>query len=54
LLLRRMEVQLVSLLGELRAGGDWAAITAEHHSNKPASTALGREDRAFIERRTRR
>jgi hypothetical protein len=29
LLLRRMEVQLLSLLGELRAGGDWAAIAAK-------------------------
>ena len=44
----------MSLLGELRAGGDWAAITAELHSNEAASTALGREDRAFMERRTQR
>jgi hypothetical protein len=29
LLLRRMEVQLLSLLGELRAGADWGAIAAE-------------------------
>lgn len=45
LLLRRMEVQLLSLLGDLRAGGDWAAITAEHHSGRPPSTDLGREER---------
>jgi hypothetical protein len=45
LLLRRMEVQLLSLLGDLGAGGDWAAITAEHHSGQPASTDLGREAR---------
>jgi predicted unusual protein kinase regulating ubiquinone biosynthesis (AarF/ABC1/UbiB family) len=32
LLLRRMEVQLLSLLGEFRAGADWGAITAEYHS----------------------
>jgi hypothetical protein len=51
LLLRRMEVQLLSLLGELRAGGDWAAITAEHHSDQPACTTLGRDDHAFRERR---
>jgi predicted unusual protein kinase regulating ubiquinone biosynthesis (AarF/ABC1/UbiB family) len=31
LLLRRMEVQLLSLLGEFRAGADWGAITAEYH-----------------------
>ena len=53
LLLRRMEVQVLALLGELRAGGEWAAIIAESHSNQPASTALGREDRAFSERRRR-
>jgi predicted unusual protein kinase regulating ubiquinone biosynthesis (AarF/ABC1/UbiB family) len=52
LLLRRMEVQVLSLLGDFRAGADWGAITAEHHSGKPASTALGREDHAFLERRT--
>jgi hypothetical protein len=54
LLLRRMELQLLSLLGELGAGADWAAIAAEHHSNRPVSTALGREDRAFIQRRVSR
>ena len=43
LLLRRMEVQLLALLGDLGAGGDWGAIAAEHHSGAPASTALGRE-----------
>ena len=50
LLLRRMELQLLSLLGELRAGADWAAIAAEHHSDRPAPTALGRADRAFFQR----
>jgi predicted unusual protein kinase regulating ubiquinone biosynthesis (AarF/ABC1/UbiB family) len=54
LLLRRMEVQVLALLGDFHAGADWGAITAEHHSGKPASTALGREDHAFHERRTRR
>jgi hypothetical protein len=54
LLLRRMELQLVSLLGELRAGGEWATITAEYHSDDPARTALGREDRAFHARRAHR
>ncbi len=53
LLLRRMEVQMLSLLGELRAGGDWAAIAAEHWAGRPPSTELGREDAAFFERRGR-
>ena len=47
LLLRRMEVQLLSLLGELNAAGDWAAIGAEHHSGAPPSTELGREELAI-------
>jgi hypothetical protein len=50
LLLRRMELQMLSLLGELRAGGDWAALAAEHWSDQPPSTPLGREDIAFFER----
>jgi predicted unusual protein kinase regulating ubiquinone biosynthesis (AarF/ABC1/UbiB family) len=48
LLLRRMEVQVLSLLGEFQAGADWGAITAEHHSGKPVATALGREEYAFV------
>jgi hypothetical protein len=54
LLLRRMEVQVLSLLGDLHAGADWGAITAEHHSGMPASTTLGREDHAFHARHARR
>lgn len=48
LLLRRMELQVLALLGALHAGADWGAITAEHHSDQAASTALGREDHAFF------
>src|SRR5918995_3246846 len=48
LLLRRMEVQVLSLLGEFRAGVDWGAITAEYHSGRPVSTALGSEEYAFF------
>lgn len=50
LALRRMEIQLLSLLGDFNAGADWGAITAEHHSGKPASTALGRAQDAFVQR----
>jgi predicted unusual protein kinase regulating ubiquinone biosynthesis (AarF/ABC1/UbiB family) len=53
LLLRRMEVQMLSLVGDLRAGGNWAAIAAEHWAGQPPSTDLGREDAAFFERRGR-
>jgi predicted unusual protein kinase regulating ubiquinone biosynthesis (AarF/ABC1/UbiB family) len=48
LVLRRMEVQVLSLLGEFRAAADWGAITAEHHSGRPVATALGREEYAFV------
>ena len=51
LLLRRMEVQVLFLLGELRAAGDWAAIAAEHHSDSPPSTELAGDDLAFHDRR---
>ena len=51
LLLRRMEVQMLMLLGDFRAGADWGAITAEDHSGKPVSTTLGSEEHAFLEGR---
>jgi predicted unusual protein kinase regulating ubiquinone biosynthesis (AarF/ABC1/UbiB family) len=50
LLLRRMEVQMLSLLGELRAGGDWSAIAAEYWADQPPSTQLGRDEAAFFQR----
>jgi predicted unusual protein kinase regulating ubiquinone biosynthesis (AarF/ABC1/UbiB family) len=52
LLLRRMEIQLLSLLGGLRAAGDWAMIAAEYWADQPPVTALGREDAAFFQRRS--
>jgi predicted unusual protein kinase regulating ubiquinone biosynthesis (AarF/ABC1/UbiB family) len=52
LLLRRMELQTLFLLGELRAGADWAAIAAEDWGEQPPSTPLGREDAAFFEGRS--
>jgi hypothetical protein len=52
LLLRRMEIQMLSLLGELRATGDWAKIAAEHWADQPPLTAIGRQDAAFLQRRS--
>jgi predicted unusual protein kinase regulating ubiquinone biosynthesis (AarF/ABC1/UbiB family) len=43
MLLRRLEVQLATLLGDLHAGADWAAITAELHSDLPPPAPLGRK-----------
>jgi predicted unusual protein kinase regulating ubiquinone biosynthesis (AarF/ABC1/UbiB family) len=51
LLLRRMEIQMLSLLGKLRAGGNWATIAAEHWADQPPLTPLGRQDAAFFQRR---
>ncbi|MDA0165003.1 hypothetical protein OM076_32340 [Solirubrobacter ginsenosidimutans] len=53
LLLRRRELQMLALLGELHAGADWGPITAEHHSDVLPSTVLGREDHAFFVTHTR-
>jgi predicted unusual protein kinase regulating ubiquinone biosynthesis (AarF/ABC1/UbiB family) len=50
LLLRRMEIQMLSLLGELRAAGDWARIAAEHWADQLPQTLLGRQDAAFFHR----
>jgi predicted unusual protein kinase regulating ubiquinone biosynthesis (AarF/ABC1/UbiB family) len=52
LLMRRMEIQMLSLLGQLRAGGAWAAIAAKHWAAQPPPTPLGQEDAAFFKRRS--
>jgi hypothetical protein len=49
-----MQIQLLALLGDFNGGADWGAITAEHHSGKPASSDLGRAQGAFWKRHTRR
>jgi hypothetical protein len=46
-----MEIQTLSLLGELRASGDWARIAAEHWASQPPQTRPGREDAVFFHRR---
>jgi hypothetical protein len=47
LLIRRMEGLVLAVLGELRAGGDWAALGAEYFDGAPPSTPLGEQDAAF-------
>ena len=43
LLLRRIEVQMLSLLGELHAGGDWSAVAAEYwQTSRPRPSWAGR------------
>ena len=51
LLLRRMELQVLALLGESRSGADWGVIADEYRTGGGPSTPLGREDQAFFERR---
>jgi predicted unusual protein kinase regulating ubiquinone biosynthesis (AarF/ABC1/UbiB family) len=46
----RIEVALSSLLGELHATNDWAAIVAEHKGDTP-STSMGKLDHAFFAKR---
>ncbi len=46
----RIEVALSSLLGELHATNDWAAIIAEHKGDAP-STSMGKLDHAFFAER---
>jgi predicted unusual protein kinase regulating ubiquinone biosynthesis (AarF/ABC1/UbiB family) len=48
LLLRRMEGLLFSVLGELRAGADWATLALEYMADEPPSTPLGREEAAWL------
>ena len=47
LLIRRMEGLVLAVLGELRAGGDWARLGAEYFDDEPPSTPLGEQDAAF-------
>lgn len=46
LLIRRMEGMLFSMLGELRAGGDWGAVIFEYLAGEAPSTPLGERDHA--------
>ena len=41
---------MLSLLEELRAGGDWSDAAAEYWADQPPSTQLGREEAAFFQR----
>jgi hypothetical protein len=51
LLMRRMEGLLLSVLGDLRAGADWGAISREYVAGARPSTPLGEEEAAFWESR---
>jgi hypothetical protein len=48
LLMRRMEGLLFTVLGELRAGGDWGRLALEYIAAEPPSTPLGEDDADFF------
>jgi len=54
LLVRRMEGLVFSVLGELRAGGDWFSLGREHWDDAPPSTDLGEADERWRARRPSR
>jgi predicted unusual protein kinase regulating ubiquinone biosynthesis (AarF/ABC1/UbiB family) len=47
----RVELGVEAVIGQLRAGGEWGAIAAEHLENAAPATTLGRRQRAFYEER---
>ncbi len=47
----RIEMALSSVLAQLHATNDWAAMYAEYHTNGQPLTAMGRLDRAYFEER---
>lgn len=44
----RIEMGVMSVVGQLRAGTHWGSITAEHFENAPPLTEMGKRDHAFF------
>jgi predicted unusual protein kinase regulating ubiquinone biosynthesis (AarF/ABC1/UbiB family) len=47
----RIEVGVMSVIGQLRAGAHWRSITAEHFENALPITEMGKREHAFFEDR---
>lgn len=47
----RVETSLTSLIGRLRAGGDWASFAAEYCEDAEPVTPMGKREAAFLRRR---
>jgi hypothetical protein len=47
----RIEVGVMSVIGQLRAGAHWGSIAAEHFENAPPLTDMGKRIQAFYEER---
>ena len=52
LLIRRMEGLLFSVLGELRAGGDWGQLALEYIADVPPSTPIGEAEAEYLSAKT--
>ncbi len=47
----RIEIGVVSVIGQLRAGTQWGSISAEHFESAPPLTELGKREHAFFDER---
>jgi predicted unusual protein kinase regulating ubiquinone biosynthesis (AarF/ABC1/UbiB family) len=47
----RIEIGVMSVMGELRAGAHWGSISAEHFESARPLTEMGKRDHAFFEER---
>ncbi|MFZ2114708.1 MAG: AarF/ABC1/UbiB kinase family protein [Solirubrobacteraceae bacterium] len=47
----RIEVGVISVIGQLRAGTHWGSIAAEHFDNAPPVTEMGKREHAYLEER---
>ncbi|HTC61113.1 MAG TPA: AarF/ABC1/UbiB kinase family protein [Solirubrobacteraceae bacterium] len=47
----RMEMGVLSVIAQLRAGNHWGSITAEHFEGAPPVTDMGKREHAFFEER---
>ncbi len=47
----RMEMGVLSVIAQLRAGNRWGSITAEHFEGAPPVTDMGKREHAFFEER---
>jgi predicted unusual protein kinase regulating ubiquinone biosynthesis (AarF/ABC1/UbiB family) len=47
----RIEMGVMSVIGQLHAGTHWGSIAAEHFENAPPLTEMGKRERAFFDER---
>ena len=47
----RIELGVMSVVGQLRGGTHWGSIAAEHFEDAPPFTAMGKHEHAYFEER---